>query len=362
MNSNLTKSYNFQNIYTESNENLRSQKILNKKYTLNNIKNSPTKNIYNNRNSYNIYKTPYKKMNNSYINLKSNISKNNNSFSFITSTQENLLWKKKNKKYNNKSPNFFDSSIKTNSRNKSIYETNNLNKTKPLFYESKKLINPKNSNPEKDFKMNILLNNKQNNNKLKRKFDHLLDLALKKDNKIKKHFEIKKLSNMEMTIERIRNQNRIKLFKKKVELNIPNRRRLTNKVESIKKNLSQKLFSKLNYSQIYNSNNFNSNINLLNFPNKRNQSFKDSFLYLNDDIFFKNERLNDNNCYNRILNTQNIYRPNRKLDYYRRMIENENFEQNGIYNRNNTNLKYKLKYLTTELKFFDSKNKIYINK
>lgn len=38
-----------------------------------------------------------------------------------------------------------------------------------------------------------------------------------------------------MTIERIRNKNRTEIFKKKIEINIPNRRVINNNIESIKK-------------------------------------------------------------------------------------------------------------------------------
>lgn len=363
MNPTLSKSYSFKVKHFESNEKLNLKKLIYENdYNLNAQKYSPSKYIYNNRDS-STNKASTKKMK-YYNNSKNNILKKNNSSSLLTSTQESIIWKKKPKNSMNKSLNFFESSIITNENNKSIYELNNLNKTKPLYYESKKNINTKNSNIKKDFKINNILNSKKSNNKLKRKFEHLLDLALKNDDKngkIKNNIGTGGLSNMEMTIERIRNQNRTQIFKKKIELNIPNRKKKSNNIESIKKNLSQKLFENVSNSQIYQFMNFNNNASV---QNKRNKSFKNSFIYLNDDINYKRERLNNNNCYNMILNTQNIYRPNTKLDYYRKMVENEKIQQKEnkyLYdNKNCSNIKYKLKYLTADLKFFDSKHKIYI--
>lgn len=370
MKTNQKKTFSYKETDTEPNANLKMKTKYNL-FTYNTHKKSPINFLSNNTIS-SINKSHFTKLNSCYNNSRNNYMKKNNSFSFITNPK--LLWKKRSQSRINNSINFFDNSNITN-ENKSIYDGSFLNITKPILNESKMNDN-KNQNLPHNFKINKLLDNKNNNsNKLKTKFEKLIDLALKtenKDSKIKNNIKTKKLSNIEMTIERIRNKNRTEIFKKKIEINIPNRRVITNNIESIKKNLSQKLFDKLNKSQIYSSNDFNDPIC---FGNKRNKSFKNSFMHLNEDFNYKRTRLNNTNCYNRILNTQNIYRPNNKIDYYKKMVENKSIDKNDesfinlytnisnnsiINNKNFPDIKYKLKNLTSDLKFFESKHKIYI--
>jgi len=370
MKTNQKKSYSYKEAFAEPNANLKIKTKYNL-FTYKSHSKSPINFLSNDTNSR-INKSQFKKLNSYYNNSRNNFMRKNNSFSFKTNPQ--FLWKKRSQSRINNSLNFFDTSNIT-SENKNIYDSSFLNITKPILNESK-LNDNKNQNLPQNFKINKLLDNRNNNsNKLKTKFEKLIDLALKtenKDGKIKNNIKTKKLSNIEMTIERIRNKNRTEIFQKKIEINIPNRRIITNNIESIKKNLSQKLFEKLNKSQIYSSTNLNDTIS---FGNKRNKSFKNSFMHLNEDFNYKRARLNNGNCYNRILNTQNIYRPNNKIDYYKKMVENkrvdkndENFinlytnisNNNFINNKNYPDIKYKLKNLTSDLKFFESKHKIYI--
>ena len=370
MKTNQKKSFSHKEAYTEPNANLK----IKTKYNLFNYNthNKSPINFLPRDTSSSHNKSQFRKLNSYYNNSRNNFMRKNNSFSFKTNQQ--FLWKKRSQSRINSSLNFFDNSIITN-ENKSIYDASFLNITKPILNESK-ITDNKNQNLPHNFKINKLLDNRNNNsNKLKTKFEKLIDLALKNENKdckIKNNIKTKKLTNIEMTIERIRNKNRTEIFKKKIEINIPNRRVINNNIESIKKNLSQKLFDKLNKSQNYSSNNFNDTIC---FGNKRNKSFKNSFMHLNEDLNYKRARLNNSNCYNRILNTQNIYRPNNKIDYYKKMVENKSVEKNdesfiNIYTNNSNNniinnknypdIKYKLKNLTSDLKFFESKHKIYI--
>ena len=160
---------------------------------------------------------------------------------------------------------------------------------------------------------------------------------------------------MEMTIERIRNKNRKEIFKKKIDLNIPGRRKKINKnLRTTKKNLSLKLLEKLNKSQAYKS--INCKDNKL-YHDKRNKSFINSFINLNNDINCKRKNYNNDNSFKMILNTQNIYRPNSIIDYNKKIIEKENNEPNikNYNNKNESKMKHKLKYLRADLNFFKFK-------
>ena len=128
----------------------------------------------------------------------------------------------------NDSINCFDSSLFiNNNRNKDINKSDNnyLYMTKPVIYELTIKDNKKININLTVVKSEILDKNKNEN--LKIKFEHLLDIALKNENnnnnsnRINKsmknnNIEIKSFVNIEKVIEKIRNKNRKILFKKKL--------------------------------------------------------------------------------------------------------------------------------------------------
>ena len=350
MNSCFQNEYNYNRTKTESNKKIKINKRLFKQMNYSR-KNSPFINMQNqdylNKSSYNYH---------------NNISSNKNyetdySFSFVNNP-ENLFLKRKNKNLLNKTINIFENSFIT-TNNKSINENNyNYNKNKSfIINEPKKDKNSKNFNLRNDFKINKILESNNKNNKLKSKLENLLDLALKNDENKKQQFffknniDSKRFHRMEMTIERIRNKNRKEIFKKKIDLNIPGRRIINRNVKSTKKHLSIKSHEKLNKSQLYKSKNYKDYVL---FKEKRNNSFKNSFMHLNKEFNFKRNNLNNDNSFKMILNTQNIYRPNSIVDYNKKIIEKENNNPNfqKYNNKNESKVKHKLKYLRADLKFF----------
>ena len=353
MNSCYQNDYTYKRTKTESNKKIRINKRLYKKLD-NPRKFSPFSNIQIHDN--------FNKTNQNYYNSYSSNKYYETDYSFSSlNNTENLFLKKKGKNIN-KSFNIFDNSFITNN-NKNINENNyysNINKSF-INYESKIDNNFKNFNIRNDFKINKIIENNNQNNKLKTKFENLLDLALKnEENKnksflyLKNNIDSKRFHRMEMTIERIRNKNRKEIFKKKIDLNIP-RKRITNKnFRASKKNLSMKLLEKLNKSQTYKSINYKENML---YHDKRNKSFITSFIHLNNDINYKRKNLNNDNSFKMILNTQNIYRPNSIIDYNKKIIEKENTEPNikNYNNKNESKMKYKLKYLRADLNFFKFK-------
>ena len=344
MNSSTNKYFNYQRTNTDPNIN---KKIKIKAKLLNDFNNKIHLNSPIKYNSIQKYPKKNKSKINDYYNLiRSQYVKKNYSFSFQNGQQ--MFCEKKNMPNNSMNINnlFENSFIAYN--NKSIYENNLFNKKNNLAYASK--VNNDNStnisiNLVNELKKSKILDNNKNDN-LKVKFERLLDVALKnennnggKNNKIKNNIEIKKFVNIEKVIEKIRNKNRKILFKKKIELNMPHKRIVN--VQKIKKNLNEKLFEKLNDSHLNKSINLKNNV-------KKNKSFKNSFMHLNHDINYK-RNLSNNNSY--ILNIQNIYRSNSKVDYNKKIINDENIK--NFYNtQNRSKINYKLKYLKTELSFF----------
>ena len=337
MNSSSKIYFSYEKINTEPNDNYKKDKPLYNDYKYNPNKNNHIKKEYKTNKSI--------ENNNSNIIIHNYLEKKN-SFSYNIK-QDNLLLKKSNKILN-KSLNVFDNSLILNNNKKYILK----NEKSPLINKTKNNDNDNSFNISitNGFKINNILNNKNRNNKLKTKFENLLDLALKNydDNKknIKKldnKVEIRNMAKLEMIIDKIRNKNRKEIFKKQMELNILCKRSLNNNnIEQIKEKLNKKLFEQNLYKSINYKNNDCS-------KNKRNKSFKNSFIYLND-IKYSNNTLKKNNSFNLILKTQNIYRPNSKLDYNKKIIENE---KNEMYcSRNEMKFKTKIKFLRTDLSFF----------
>lgn len=364
MHSSYQKDLTYETIKTEPNYKMKINKSLFNNFNYKSRKNSPFERMQNKENiSLNYSKSLYQKNNKS--NYNNDISPNkyfdkDSSFSFWNNP-EKLFLKRKNKKIMNKSFNIIDNSFLTNT-NQSTYENKYSFTTNKSFIINDTKINDnlKHSNLTNDFKISKLLDNK--NNKLKSKIDNLLDLALKNEkynnkntnNKLfnfQNNIEGKNIHRMEMTIERIRNKNRKEIFKKKISLNIPARRKINNGIKSKKKNLSKKLFEKISKLQLYKSINYKNN----NFyQEKRNKSFKNSFIYLNNDINYKNKSVNKDNNYKMILNNQNIYRPNSKIDYNKKIIEKEKSQpkmKNYNY-KNDSKIKHRLTYLRADLNFF----------
>ena len=337
MNSSCKYYFSYEKTNTEPNDNFKKDKVLYNDYKHNLNKNSQIKKEY----------TINKSIDNSNLMIH-NFLKKNNSFSY-NAKQDNLLLKKKNQKKNN-SINLFENSLILNN-NKSYFLKNEKS---PLIYKTKNDDNSFNLNLPNGFKINNILKNKNRNNKLKIKFENLLDLAFKNYNDNKKNlnklenkFEIKNMAKLEMIIDKIRNKNRKEIFKKQMELNILCKRNINNNnIEQIKEKLNKKLNEQLNKSNLYKSINYNNNDYS---KNKRNKSFKNSFIYLND-IKYNNNNLKRNNSYKLILKTQNIYRPNSKLDYNKKIIENEKNEIDG--RKNEIKFKNKMKFLRTDLSFF----------
>ena len=356
MNSCYQNDYAYKRTKTESNKKIKINKKLYKQLD-NPRKYSPFSNIQNQDN--------FNKTNQNYYNNYSSKKYYETDYSFSSfNNTENLFLKKKGKNIN-KSFNIFENSFITNN-NKSINENNFYSSINKSFisYESKKDNNFKNFNLRNDFKINKIIENNNQNNKLKTKFENLLDLALKnEENKnknksflyLKNNIDSKRFHRMEMTIERIRNKNRKEIFKKKIDLNIPGRRKKINKnFRTIKKNLSLKLLEKLNKSQTYKSINYKDNML---YHDKRNKSFINSFINFNNDINYKRKNFKNENSFKMILNTQNIYRPNSIIDYNKKIIEKENNEPNikNYNNKNESKMKHKLKYLRANLNFFKFK-------
>jgi len=331
--------FTYENTFTESNDNFKADKTLYNNDFSYNLKNSQIKNQHKLNRSIN---------NNNLSASTYNYFERKNTFPFNLK-KENLLLKKRNKNLINKSMNLYDNSLILNYNNK----TNYLNKEKsPIIYGHKSKYNDNsfNINLTNDFKIKNILNNKIRNNKLKTKFENLLDLAMKNyndknnTNKLENNVEIKKMAKMEMAIEKIRNKNRKTLFKKQMELNVLCKRKKNNvgNIKAIKEKLNNKLFE----TSLYKSMSFNNNTL---YKNKKNKSFKNSFIHLNE-INYNNKQLNKNNSYKIMLDNQNIYRPNSMFDYNRKIIENA---KNEIFDgKNNMKFKNKIKYLRKDLKFF----------
>lgn len=350
MNTTSKKYFNYHRTNTDPNKIIKLKTKLFHDFNYKNEQNSPMK--YNSTKKYTINFKP--NINDYYNLLRNKYIKKNYSFSFKDIQKD--FYEKKNLQ-NNSINNYFDNSLLLNN-NRDKNKDANINKcdnsylftTKPVIYESTIKENKKIDINLIDVKNEILDKNKNEN--LKIKFEHLLDIALKNENnnnngnrinigaKNKNNIvEIKKFVSVEKVIEKIRNRNRKILFKKKIELNMPHKRVVN--VHKIKRNLNQKLFEKLNDSHL------NKSINL-NTKSKKMKSFKNCFMHLNDDIYYKNN-LSNNNSY--ILNIQNIYRSNSKIDFNKRMINDEN-NKNIINTQNKSKIKIKLKNLQTELSFF----------
>lgn len=340
MNSTFKSSFSYEKNNTEPNKNLilektRSNGINYKSYLNNQIKNRHKKNKSIN---YNDIST-------------SNYLENNSVF--FNPEKEKILFHKNNQNVSNKSTNLFENTEILNYTYKKI----NLKKKgkSPLIYDAKNNDNSFNLNLTSGYNIKNILNNKNRNNKLKMKFENLLDLAMKnyndkkKINKLENVVEAGKMAKMEMTIERIRNKNRKQIFKKQMELALFCKRKKNNtNINLIKEKLNKKLIGKLNDSNLYKSTTNFINYDLYN--NKRNTSFKRSFTHLNSEINNNNQFLKKYSSSKLMLNSQNIYKPNSKLDYNKKTSENE---KNGIYS-GNSNMKFKnrLKFLKTDLKFF----------
>ena len=370
MHSQYQNNFTYENTKTEPNYKINLNKRFFNEFNYKARKNSPIEKMQNKENiNLNFSKSLYKNKKTSYNN---DISPNKYfdkdlSLSFWENP-EKLFLKRKNKKIMNKSFNIRENSFLTNT-NQSIYENKcSFTTNKSFIINDSKIsntkinVNLKNTNLTNDFKMSKLLDNSKNN-KLKIKIDNLLNIALKNEKynnkKINNKFfnyqnNIKgeNLHRMEMTIERIRNKNRKEIFKKKIGLNIPPRRKLNNGIKSKKKSLSKKLLEKINKSQLYKSTNFQNKAFL---QEKRNYSFKNSFIYLNNNINYKNKSINKDNNYKMILDIQNIYRPNSKIDYNKKIIEKEKSQPKiKYYNyKNNSKIKHRLTYLRADLNFFD---------
>ena len=370
MYSQYQKDFTYENTKTEPNFKIKLSKRFFNEFNYKARKNSPFEKMQNKENiSLNFNKSLYQNNKNNKTIYNNDISPNkfldkDLSLSFLKNT-ENLFMKRKNKKIMNKSVNIMENSFLTNP-NQSTYENKySFTTNKSFIIEGSKINNTKindnlkHSNLTNDFKISKLLDNNKNN-KLKSKIDNLLNLALKNEknnNNINNKFfnfqnniEGKNIHRMELTIERIRNKNRNEIFKKKIGLNIPARRKINNS-KSKKKNLSKKLFEKVSKSQLYKSINYQNNIF---YQEKRNRSFKNSFIYLNNDINYKNKNVNKDNNYKMILNTQNIYRPNSKIDYNKKIIEKEKSQpkmKNYNYKKD-SRIKHRLTYLRADLNFF----------
>lgn len=345
MNSCFQKDYPYETTKTEPNYKIKLNERFFNELNYNIRKISPFRNIENKEN----------------INFNQNIYHNNNpknkylqknySYSFVNNPKDLFL----KKKFLNKSNNMFENSSLMANNNKSIYENKYyLNKSKSIIFDDSKINNNlKTQDLTYDFKISKLLNNNNKNNKLKNKIDNLLDLALKKNKtiiKIKNNNETNNMHRMEMTIERIRNINRKELFKKKIHLNLPGKRIITNGIKSKKRKISEKLFEKINKSQLSKSINYKDNSF---YQDKRNKSFKNSFIHLNNNFNFITKKFNRDNSFKMILNNQNIYRPNSKIDYNKKLIENEKNQQAfKNYHKSESKIKYKLKHLRADLNFF----------
>ena len=343
MNTTSKKYFNYHRTNTDPNKIIKLKTKLFHDFNYKNEQNSPMK--YNSIKKYTINFKP--NINDYYNLLRNKYIKKNYSFSFKDIQKD--FYEKKNLQ-NNSINNCFDNSLLLNN-NRDKNKDANINKcdnsflftTKPVIYESTIKENKKIDINLIDVKNEILDKNKNEN--LKIKFEHLLDVAFKNENnnnngnKIKNNnIEIQKFVNIEKVIEKIRNKNRKILFKKKIELNMPYKRVVNTR--DIKRSLNQKLLEKLNDSHLNKSINLNPKI-------KKNESFKNCFIHLNDINYKKN--LSNNNSY--ILNIQNIYRSNSKIDYNKRMINDEN-NKNIINTKNRSKIKIKLKYIKTELSFF----------
>jgi len=363
MYSQYQKSFAYESTKTEPNYKIKLNKRFFNDFSYKSRDISPFDKMQNKENiSLNFSKSLYKKNKTIY---NSDISPNkycdkDYSFTFLNNP-EKLFLNRKNTKIMNKSVNIMENSFLTNT-NQSTYE-NKCSFTTTKFYikndskinNTKINDNLKHSNLTNDFKISKLLDNR--NNKLKSKIDNLLNLALNNEKYNKKFFnfqnniEGKNIHRMEMTIERIRNNNRKEIFKKKIGLNIPARRKINNSNKSKKKSLSKKLFDKINKSKLYKSTNYKNNVF---YQEKRNNSFKNSFIFLNNDINYKNKSVNKDNSHKMILNTQNVYRPNSKIDYNKKIIEKEKSQpklKNYNY-KNGSKIKHSLTYLRTDLNFF----------
>lgn len=364
MYSQYKKDFTYENTKTEPNYKIQLNKKFFNEFSYKPRNKSPFETMQNKENiSLNFSKSLYQKNKTIYNNDISPNKYFDKDYSFtFWNNPEKLFLNRKNKKVMNKSFNITENSFLTNT-NQSTYENKcSFTTTKSFIKNDSKINNTKindnlkHSNLTNDFKISKLLDNR--NNKLKSKIDNLLNLALKNEKYNNKFFnfqnniEGKNIHRMEMTIERIRNNNRKEIFKKKIGLNIPARRKINNNIKSKKKNLSKKLFDKISKSQLYKSTNYKNNAF---YQEKRNRSFKNSFIYLNNDINYKNKSVTKNNSYKMILNTQNIYRPNSKIDYNKKIIEKEKSQpkmKNYNY-KNDSKIKHRLTYLRADLNFFD---------
>lgn len=345
MNSCIQKDYRYEETKTEPNYKIKLNKRIFNELNYNIRKISPFRNI---QNKENIDFNQNAFYNN---NPKNKFLEKNYSFSFVNNPKD--LFLKKN--ILNKSNNRFENSSMMANKNKSIYENKYyFKKSNSIIYDDSRIKNNlKNQDLTYDFKINKLLNNNIKNNKLKNKINNLLDLALKKDkifSKFQNNNETNNMHRMEMTIERIRNINRKEIFKKKIHLNLPGKRIITNGIKSKKRKISEKLLEKINKSQLYKSINYKDNTL---YQEKRNKSFKNSFIHLNNDFNFITKKFIRDNSFKIILNNQNIYRPNSKIDYNKKIIEKEKNQQTfQNYNKNESKIKYKLKHLRADLNFF----------
>lgn len=345
MNASRKKKFLNKNTLIEENENLKKNNGIYNTFNYNTYQN----NLLNELSNFN-------KSVNQLINEKSNLSRNyflkrNLSHSYMNG-KENLLILKKEKQPINKSFNLMENSTLLNDNS---YENINYfrKKKSPIFNNEK--IN--NSNSINSYFSNAIINkilgNKNRNNKLKNKFENLLDLTLNNNNKSSinnnsyilpkfNNIETQKINKIERTIEKIRNKNKKEIFKKQIEINILGRKKIsTNK--SIKKDLSQNFLGKGNKISLYKS----INLKDINFCRiKRNKSFIDNFIN-------KRKNIIKNNNIKNILNTQDIYRPNSKVDFSKKIIENEKKERKNSYNfKNLSKIKFRLNHLRTDLKFF----------
>ena len=204
MNTSSKKYYNYRRTNTDPNKIIQLKTKLFNDFNYKIQQNSPIK--FNSNKKYTINIKPNIK---DYYNLlKNKYIKNNNSFSF-NNIQKDL--KEKKNATNNSIINCLDNSLLLNNkRNKDTNKSDNnyLYMTKPVIYESTIKDNKKININLVDVKNEILDKNKNEN--LKIKFEHLLDVAFKNENnnnngnKIKNNnIEIQKFVNIDNQINNI---------------------------------------------------------------------------------------------------------------------------------------------------------------
>ena len=330
------------NALTEENENLKKNKGIYKTYDSNILKTNLINNISNLNKSVN--QVTNEKLSKNYF-LKKNLS-----YSCIKD-KENVIISKKDKKTFNKSFNLLENSFLTND-NKISYENNHFfRKTKSPIFNKEEILGNSNNSFITSSIINKIQDNKNRNNKIKMKFENLLDLTLNNNININnnsyilpkfKKIETQNINKFERTIEKIRNKNKKEMFKKKIEINILGRRKANN-IKLIKNGLNLNLLRETNKINLYKSINFK-DIKFCKI--KRNKSFIGNFIN-------KGKNMIKNNSIKNLLNAQDIYKPNSKVDYNKKIIENENKERKNSYNSKNlSKIKFRLKHLRTDLKFF----------